>query len=317
MNSHFEKFSAVALTFLLLQFGGLATVNDRLDITGTRISLIPPDGFSASSRFTGVQNEELEASIMIIQLPAPVGEVTGSFTPEQLARQKMVLLSKKQLRVGTNDALLYHFRQSSVTEPFLKWVLVLSGEDESALVTAAFPESAKKKLSDALQEAVLSARWNSRTNSDDLAGLSFTVKSHPSLKLAKRISNALAFTKDGKFPGRPHNDPLYIVSESVSKPIVPNKEGFARNHILQTATVTNVTISSSAKIQIDGLEGYELVATARKLNPAEPVTVYLVLLFEREGFFVFQGLTPPTSADEYLQAFREMARSFKRKDFGP
>ena len=317
MNSFFKQLVVASFAHLLLQFYCLAAVKDRLDIIGTQISLIPPDGFSAASRFTGVQNEELQASIMVIQLPGSVGEVTGSFTPEQLARQKVVLLSEKKIHIGTNDAVLYHFRQSSVSEPFLKWVLALSGESESALVTAAFPESAKKKLSDALYEAVLSARWNSKTNSNDLVGLGFTVKSHPSLKLAKRISNALAFTRDGKLPGRPHNDPLYIVSESDSKLTVPNKEAFARRHILQTATVTNINISRSVKVQIDGLEGYELVATARKLNPAEPVTVYLVLLFQREGFFIFQGLTPPAGADDCLKAFRESTRSFKRNESEP
>jgi hypothetical protein len=45
----------------------LANVSVR--VSGTQVSLVPPQGFRAATRFSGFENVEAQASIMITELP--------------------------------------------------------------------------------------------------------------------------------------------------------------------------------------------------------------------------------------------------------
>src|SRR4030095_12137165 len=110
------------------------------------------------------------------------------------------------------------------------------------------------------------------------------------LKLAKRITNSLAFTKSGIFPSKVIDDPLFIVAPSISKIEVDNLEEFSTSHIFQTSSVTDIQIEQSNKVNIDNLPGYEIVAKGKDIKSGESMVIYQTMLFEGQGFYVLQGL---------------------------
>ena len=59
---------AAALLGLLPAQPGLA--QERLTIPGTSVNLEPIKGFVPSSRFAGLENPELQASVVIVEMPA-------------------------------------------------------------------------------------------------------------------------------------------------------------------------------------------------------------------------------------------------------
>ena len=58
------------ITFLLIGQFLLGQTGKHIKISGTKCSLIPPDGFIAATNFSGFQNAETGASIMINEMPA-------------------------------------------------------------------------------------------------------------------------------------------------------------------------------------------------------------------------------------------------------
>jgi hypothetical protein len=100
----------------------LANVSVR--VSGTQVSLVPPQGFRAATRFSGFENVEAQASIMITELPGPLSEVTQLLVPERMATQRMTLLARSDENLNGGDAILAAVAQRFAGDDFLKWVLL-------------------------------------------------------------------------------------------------------------------------------------------------------------------------------------------------
>jgi hypothetical protein len=56
----------------------------RQTVSGTSVTLTPPNGFTPSATFAGFE-EPGGASILVVELPAPVEEIRPELTPEASA----------------------------------------------------------------------------------------------------------------------------------------------------------------------------------------------------------------------------------------
>lgn len=72
-------------------------------------------------------------------------------------------------------------------------------------------------------------------------------------------------------------------------------------------------IESLKPVTIDGLNGYEILAKAKDIRSTTPMTIYQVVLYEGQGYYIMQGLVSTKAANAYVPSLKEMARSFKRR----
>lgn len=283
-------------------------------VPGTKVSLVPPASLKPSGQFPGFGDEETGSSILITEMPAPYSQVTGAFTKESLAMKDLDLLSKKTISLNGRPALLLHLRQVTQSVPFLKWMVITGGENETVLVTATFPERMKSQLSSVMERSALSARWNAEAETDPLAGLSFSFNDDPSLKFARRVSNLVLLTKDGTLPGKPATDPLFIIGSSLSQVLISDVKKFAEARLMQIEQVSGLLINKQSDLTIAGLQGSVIIAQAQwKDLPEAPVTVYQVLLVDGKSYFIMQGFAPREEQEKYLVVFNRIAQSFRKK----
>ena len=84
-------------------------------IPGTRVSLIPPDGFTRSPRFHDYHLETSAATIMITEFPAPFTEsISGFANSSGLAQRGMSVLSRRAVKVGQHEGELINIAQLSL-----------------------------------------------------------------------------------------------------------------------------------------------------------------------------------------------------------
>jgi len=281
---------------------------------GTKVSLKPPDGFTPSSQFPGYWDESLGSSIMITEFPAPFAEVSGGFSnPSALTKRGMSLLSKQDVKVASQSGLLVQVKQSFSGTEYLKWLLIFGDEKETVLIAAAFPMMLEDELSEKLKTSILTATWDRKKEVSPTEGLNFTVNQLGELKLAKRIGNMLAFTRNGIFPSEDVDEPFLVVGQSVTKMKIGNPEEFAKARVLQTATIADFEIEQVSKITIDDLAGYEIVAKGKDKGSGQPMVIYQVILFEELSYVLMQGLISDRKRHSNLEVFKEMVRTFKRK----
>lgn len=283
-------------------------------VPGTKVSIIPPASLKPSERFPGFIDEETSSSIVITEMEGPYPEMAKVFTKEALATKGMNLLRKKKISLNGRAGILLHMEQEARSIAFLKWMVVTGNEKETVLVTATFPKEMKAQLSSAMERAALSVQWDAEAKIDPLAGLNFSFNDDPSLKFARRVSNNVMLTKDGALPGKPTNDPLFIIASSFSDVVVSDIKAFAERRLMQTEKVSSLAIKKQSDVTIAGLPGSEIVAEAQWGDlPDAPVIVYQVLLLDGKNYFIMQGFAPREEQEKYLEVFNRVAQSFRKK----
>jgi hypothetical protein len=283
-------------------------------VPGTKVSLVPPTGLKPSERFPGFLDEETSSSIVITEMPAPYSEIADGFTKEALAMRGMNLLSRREISINGRSGILLHVGQEARSIAFLKWMVITGNEKETVLITATFPEEMKAQLSSAMEKSALSVQWDAAAKIDPLAGLNFSFNDDPSLRFARRISSGVILTKDGALPGKPTNDPIFIIAPSVSQEAISDIKKFAVMRLMQIEKVSEVAIKKHSDVTIAGLPGSEIVAIARwSDSPDATVVVYQVLLHDGENYFIMQGIAPREEQEKYLPIFNRVAKSFSKK----
>src|SRR5207247_1481179 len=102
-----------------------STTADVVHIPGTKVSLEPPKGFVRAARFTGFQQTDLQASIMVTEIPGPMAEVAKGTSKAVLATRGMSLISEQTEKIGGREARVVKVSQKAAGIEFLKWMLLM------------------------------------------------------------------------------------------------------------------------------------------------------------------------------------------------
>ena len=284
-------------------------------IPGTRVSLIPPDDFILTSRFPGFWHETVGASIMVTEFPASLVESVAGFGDRSaLGKRGLTLVHKQEVNVNNQKGLLLRIKQVVSGIDYLKWLLIFGNEKESVMVAASFPEELETELSERMKASILTAKWNKEIEVSLTEGLNFTVTAKGEMIPAKRIANALLYTWNGIFPSKVVDHPFFIVGQTLSKIDISDKKEFAKKRLLQTATITDIALEYSRPVTVDKLSGYELIAKGTDKESGQSMVIYQMILYEDEGYYLMQGIVSSRGRRIHFPIFREIARSFKRKN---
>ena len=292
-----------------------ANTGARMPVTvsGTRVRLIPPPGFTPSSQFPGFGQAATRSSIMVTEIPGPYQQVSAGFSmPAEMAKRGMAMLGKQHVTISGHKGLLVRVKQVAGAETFLKWMLVAGDERETLMVVAAFPAEREKALSSALRASVLSTTWSRGNPVPPTEGLNYSVGEAGGLKRTRRLGNSLLYSRAGVFPSTNVDEPVFVVAPSISGVEIPDREAFSRTRVQSTASVTDVAVSEVSAITVDGLPGYELTARGKDAKSGQTMVIYQTILFEGKTYYILQGLVSARSSTRFLPAFRQMARSFRR-----
>jgi hypothetical protein len=300
------SFSALWATQVVAQPGA------PIRVSGTQVSLTPPEGFRASTRFSGFESAEAQASIMITELPGPFSEVAKMLVPEQLAKQRMTLLSRSDEKINGSDAILAHVAQRHAGDEFSKWMLIVGNETKTRMIVATFPKENETSLKDALRKSVLSATWTNDAV-DPFDGLNYKLQAAGTLKLAGRVSNLLMFTESGKQRTTGPEEALFIFGSSIADRDLSNLKKFAEDRVSQTARMSNIKIQSSTPVVIAGLKAHEIVASANDDATDKPMLLYQTLLADDKTYYIAQGVVTEDRGNAMLPHFKATAKSFIKR----
>lgn len=284
------------------------------EIPGTSISLLIPDGFVLADLFPGIIREEELTSIVVTEMPSSVTEVKSALTSEQMATRGMTLIQSDEVQVDGTDATFLHVSQVLEGTTFRKWMVVFGDETSTLMLVATTPQALEAKHGDALQNSLLTARWDPDRVADFFEGLDFTIEESEELEITDRVSNMLLLTKPGAVGPVPPSDPLFVVGSSHSEVPIADIEAFARQRVVLTDEIEEIENISGNAIKVDGLPAYEIVADARDLETGTPLMVYQTVVLEGERYYIMQGLVGTEQADKYLPVFREIVESFRQSD---
>jgi hypothetical protein len=308
--------SAVRLCAVLVFLTALSATRvgaaDKPVIPGATVRLQPPPGFVPADRFPGFQWADAGSSIMVTEMPGPVGDVRAGMTKEGLASRGMTLRSLEVTRVAGREAILISVTQVASGVVVEKWMVLFGDESTTVMIVATFPHALASELRKPLRDAVLSAEWNPSRRVDRFEGLRFRLTETDRLKIANRMANMLLLTAGGVAGRLSPGDPFLVVGSSISEADIHDLERFARQRLARMVTIKDLTNIEGRQVIVDGATAYELTADARDEKADTALRVYQVVLLDGRYYYLFQGKVGAAKADEYLPEFRQVTKSFWR-----
>jgi hypothetical protein len=328
---YFLKFMKFAQTLLKSSLGflvptlivlgsirAIAIPSAPAKVPGTAVSITPPAGFKASKLFTGFEQTESGASMMVTEIPIPKNEqqkaIAKLSSAATLKTKGISLISSQDMTVDGHRGKLLLVSQEFRGIPFLKWMVVLAKGDRALMVVAPFPESLSQKLREPLRQSILTLKWTPGIQTSRLEGLPFSFQEQGDLKVSERMSNMVLLTKNGVMPPIPASKPILIVGVAYQEAQILDIAQFTQKHLKQVSNqVRDLTEVSRKHKTIAGQKAFEIVAQGYDVRNKTPLTVYEVIIATNKTYYIVQGFVPKTNAAKYLPIFRAIAESVRPK----
>jgi hypothetical protein len=304
----------VPLVFSVTQ-GQVSTKNiltsEHINVKGTKISLIPPKGFISATNFRGFEQTQSGSSIIILDMPGPISETSKGITKERLLSQGIRLNEIDTFSLNNLTAIMAMGEQNAFGNTYTKHILVFGNEKETIMINGSSPKN-MDEVSKQIKSAMLTTYYDADKKIDPFETIDFTVDaSSGKLTFAKSMSNAIMYTNDGKFPAQSTGKTLLLITKSISTVSIADKKQFALNRFKQLP-VAITSIDSISEISVDGISGYEIIASGKNKKTEEAEKMYQVILYSENLYYLFYGSTNH-DFENNVKSLRSVVRTFKRK----
>lgn len=297
---------------MTLAFNAFAQTDRHQAVPGTRLSLAPPAGFAPATQFSGFQNPETGASILVSEMPAPVQTIVEAFTDEALKSKGMTLVERQTVDFNQSKATFLKASQPAHGLTYLKQMLIFGDDSTTFLVNGIYPQDSGTDEAE-IKKALFSTSFNKTQIDDPLGAVPFRIDvTDTPFKFSKFLAGSLIYTTDGQVPTNTADDALFIAGSSLGKVPVESKRQYALDRLKKLPNGESFTTRSVNTVDIDSLDGIEIVAFGKNADGKNEL-VYQVMLFEEgEGYFILVG-SATDFYDIYLENFKKIAKTFRRK----
>jgi hypothetical protein len=295
---------AFVLTSLLL---GAPAMAQPVFPPGLRVGLEPPPGMVASKRFSGFEDPERKAAILILDLPASA--YTGLEKSLSTKQPELTNVARRAFPLKNGIALLAtaDFKEKDGPAGH-KWFLLakpIAGQATgfTAFVTVQVPDSQRAFYTDAMVEKILkSVTFRRAPVEEQLALLPYKLGDRAGFYVHQVLPNGVVILSE-KPDGNPYGAAYMVVSVVSGGPSQPQDRPRFAQDLLRSSPVRDLTITSGENMRINGAPGSELRATAKDASNA-PVTLVQWLRFGSGGFMRMVGVSPTAEWDAMFPRFR-------------
>jgi len=292
-----------------------------VQVPGTFVEIIPPEGFERATSFTGFMSRTLNASIMVTVLAEPYAKTIANYTKEKLAARNETLFNAGPATFGAATGQLLVATLKANNASYAKIYGIFGEGGQSVVVTAIVAEASAKEpgVWDTLTGAVLSAR----ISADVFLGKPYAVKFAPPLAYPRRLDDGVMATNVEK-PVDLTKLLYFFIAKRAHTARVTDAEAFGRELLEKMPQVKGVQITGVKRVRLNGLAGCELTGIASYATTGKPCLVYLTILpAELTRYFILQGFAPverePGGGIEgddaaIFNAFSALAGTFRRKN---
>lgn len=264
---------------------GDARAADAVFPQGSRVGLTPPQGLTPSRVFTGFEDRDKNAAILVFELPREAyGEIEKTMTVENLKKQGLDVEKREDFPVTDGKAFLVTATQSVSGQKLGKWLLLASIGDLTVMVNAQIPDSAKDAYSDAaIRAAMATVKVRATPIEEQLALLPFKAEELSGFRVIEVSENKTLVLAD-----RPADVsiadaiqyPQMVIGAAPAPTIEPNERAnFARESIASLNAFTDMRITFSEPMRLGGQQGYEIRVDAKDVRSGKDVTIVQWLRF--------------------------------------
>lgn len=292
----------------------VAHAEDVVFPPGSAVGLAPPAGLKPAQGFSGFQDSETNASIVVVEMPAEAyGQIVAKLTPAALAAMGFTVAGEAEAwPLAGAQARIMRGTQTAHGLRFSKWVVVAGTPTATAMVTAQRPEAARGTIPDeAIEAALRTITMRAPAGVDDqMAALTFRIGDLAGLRVVRAIAgSSLLLTEGPKDVVKDGSQPLVIVASSLGT-VAPDgdRAALARRALSQLKQIRDVEVGDAVREAGGPVEWVRHEGTAIDASTGQPVRVVQVMRFEGAGYVRVIGLGRASDA-ALSQKARRLAAS--------
>jgi hypothetical protein len=275
---------------------------------GSRVGIVPPPGFVASTRFPGFENAETSATAILLALPPQAySEVEKSLSPDALKGQGITEDTRESLKLPNGIGLLVTGSEEENGQKYRKWMFLGAIPEGTALAAVRVPVTALKTYSDdVIKTALLTLTTRPAVPLEEqLTLLPFKLGEMSGLRPVRVMGGSGVFMTDGlKDAPDVSEQPVFVISVGQGSPeAVDERAKFARNMFTGLADFKDVRIVSGDMLRL-GPNGnqptHEMQAEAKDAKTDVPMKLVQWVRFGSGGFVRMVGVA---RADQWATIF--------------
>ncbi len=286
---------------------------EAVALPGSRLAIVPPEGFVPSDYFAGFENPELGASILFGEMP-PVAyaQLRGGFSPEALAARGLTMQSFEELDGTPFQGILITAEQTAAGVLYRKWLVVIADPDLTGIVTFTVPEAAIAQLGEATIRASALSLRTVKASVDPVEALSFRPIETERFRIANaQAGNTILYTET---PAATEGEKvIFVISASFQHMPTASLWDYSDALINSIEAVEVVETEQEKLIKVDDLSGYETVSRCQYRDSGQPCALFHIVALDEQRYFRFLGIVPGEDIGGYLSEFRTLTAGFKRK----
>jgi hypothetical protein len=286
--------AALACLVLCLFLAPAARAADPIFPVGSRVGLVPPAGMVVSKGFVGFEDVAKDSAMLIAAQPAAAyPEIEKSLATDSLKKTGITVDNREEMKFDFGKGILVVGRQTADKTRYRKWLLIVQGNDLTALVNVQVPEQ-ETAYPDATIRAALATLAVRATipDAEKLSLLPFTVGDLAGFHVENVLPGRavmLVDTPDG-VPTKTFNPRMFVAAFDGGPTEKDDHAQFARMTFGQIVGIKDVQITMSEPLRIGGQSGFQTTAQAKDMNTGDDIMVAQWLRFGTGGFMQMIGM---------------------------
>ena len=253
----------------------------------SRIGLVPPPGFTPSTRFIGFENAAASAAVVIAELPAEAyAELEKSFTDEALKARGMTVTLREPVTFTDGRGIMIAGPRVSDGGKRHEAMLLAGLSGVTALVSVQMIEGSHATITDAvLRDALKTLAVRQVPDSEKLGVLPYKLGNLAGFRVVRTAANGTAILTQG--PNDAVADveqPFLLIGIAAGEAPKPeDRDAFARRLFSAAPGIKDIRITRAESLRIGQMPGYEIVAEAKDAKSGIDVTTVQWVRFGGSG----------------------------------
>jgi hypothetical protein len=303
------------LAVLWLVLARPAFAADLVFPPGSRIGLVPPEGFTVSRNVMGFEGKA-GAILAITELAGEsYARLAREFTPEGVRNSGLELLGREELALPGGPAVIVVARNQAGGTPTRQWALSALFGDIALIVMLTMPEEARATYPDATVQAMFrTVSVRPKLSQEDLlAVLPYRLDDLGGFHVMRVTPNGMAaLTLGPSDTPLPVEQPYLLVVSHAQRPPAMAQQNFARGAFAQVAGPATRVVSEEA-IRIGGEPGYQIVGENKDRRTGDELKMVMWLRFGLWGTMQMTGFARKDRWDAVFAQMRAVRDGFAMK----
>jgi len=304
----------VALAGLMLALPALAA--DPVFPVNSRIGLVPPAGFTPSTKFPGFENPQASAAILFAELPADAyADVEKGFTDEALKARGMTVQSRQPIAIKDGRGFVVAGPTEAGGAKRHDTLMVATLPGLTTVVSVQMIDASRATLTDDVLRAALQtiAVRKEVPPAERLAVLPYKIGNLAGFRIVRSAQNGVAILTEGP------NDEVTSVEQPFmltavapgQPPKAEERDTFARRVFSTAPGIKDIKIIRAEPLRMGQAQGYEIVADAKDIKSGTDVTTVQWLRFGQSGYLQMFAIVRKTAWNSVFPRLRQIRDSIE------